>query len=242
MNDRLILFDVDGTLVETDGAGRRAMVAAFRRVFGVRDADRRASGVYFAGNTDPRILEDLADALEIPRDELGRRGAELEAAYLDELRTLMAETPAPGRVMPGVVSLLESLAAENGVHLGLVTGNSEAGARIKLSPFGLNRFFAEGGFGSDDVDRGRLAALAARRVAERVGREFVAAAVTLVGDTPDDVSAARANGFRAVAVTTGWSSPERLDAAGPDALLHGLDDTAATREALGLAPATVPGD
>jgi phosphoglycolate phosphatase-like HAD superfamily hydrolase len=235
MRNRLILFDIDGTLVETDGAGRRAMVAAFGRVFGVPGADRRTSKVYFAGNTDPRILEDLADALSIPRAELARRGAEVEATYLEELRALMSADPVPGRVLPGVETLLERLKSENGVHLGLVTGNLEAGARIKLSPFGLNRFFPEGGFGSDGPDRGRLAALAAKRVAERVGQRFDASSVTLVGDTPSDISAARANGFRAVAVTTGWSSVERLETAEPDAVLDRLDDDVTTRAALGLA-------
>jgi phosphoglycolate phosphatase-like HAD superfamily hydrolase len=234
MLTRVVLFDVDGTLVDTGGAGRRAMVEAFRTIFRVERADERTAKVYFAGSTDPTILEDLADSLDVPRDELRRRETELCEAYYAALQGEMANGDGNGGVLPGVEPLLRESEADSDCFVALVTGNLERGARIKLSPFGLNRFFPVGGFGSDHRDRSRLARIAAQRVAERFDREVTPADVVLVGDTPSDVEAARANGYTAVAVTTGWSLREQLDALGPDALLDSLADRGATRQALGF--------
>jgi phosphoglycolate phosphatase-like HAD superfamily hydrolase len=146
----------------------------------------------------------------------------------------MARPDPRRRLLPGVRGLLDALAARPDVHLGLVTGNVEAGARAKLAPFGLNAFFRTGGFGSDHADRREVARHAAERVALHAGISLEASRVVVVGDTELDVDCARANGFRAVAVLSGWSTEELLRQAGPDVLLPDLADLPATLAALGL--------
>ena len=232
MIERLILFDIDGTLIDSAGAGKRAMESAFREVLAI-DGLARAAAVPYAGRTDPVILDAVARAVGVAPNDIDRRREALEGAFLRSLKIEMGRPDPRRRVLPGVRPLLEKLEAMAGVHLGLLTGNLEAGARIKLGAFDLNRFFPAGGFSSDDRDRRRIAHIAWRRLSESVGIQFEPNAVTVVGDTDHDVDCARANGFRAVAVDSGWVSRDVLARAAPDAL---LDDLAAPRviEALGL--------
>jgi phosphoglycolate phosphatase-like HAD superfamily hydrolase len=231
MQPKLVLFDVDGTLVDTAGAGRRAMERAFHGVFGV-DGFERAARVAFAGRTDPVILESTAEAIGIEPHEFRRRRVELEACFVREIEAEMRRPDDRRRVLPGVPGLLEALEAMDGVHLGLVTGNLEPGARAKLEPFRLNRYFPTGGFASDDPDRRKIAEIAGRKLSELAGIAFEAAHVTVVGDTHHDVDCARANGFRAVALDSGWVSRETLERARPDVLLDDLSDRARVLEAL----------
>ncbi len=232
MRARLILFDIDGTLVDTAGAGKRAMEFAFRQVF---DVDRFADGaaVAFAGRTDPAIIQSLAEAFGIEPDSLRSRREELLRVFVDALESEMRRPDPRRRVLTGVVPLLERLAAANGVHVGLLTGNLELGARVKLAAFDLNRFFPTGGFSSDDPDRREIARIARRRLAEFTGIEFGPADVTVVGDTHHDVDCARANGFRAVAVHSGWVPREQLERSAPDVLLDDLGHPG-VMQALGL--------
>lgn len=230
----LVLFDVDGTLIDTAGAGRQAITRAFGRVFAAGEVATRAAGVEYAGRTDPLILADVARALGVAGRDYEARRAELETAFLDELTREMRRAEPRRRVLPGVLALLEDLAARDGVWLGLVTGNLEAGARVKLEPFGLNRFFPGGGFSSDHPDRREIARIARDKLAVQAGVEFPAERVAVVGDTPLDVDCARANGFRAVAVDTGWVPRAALERAAPDALLDGLEDRERALAALGV--------
>ena len=232
----LVLFDVDGTLVDTAGAGRRALQAAFEAVHGLPDVAGRTAAVAFSGKTDPAIVAEMCAALAVSSPD----AAVFERAYLMALNVEMARSDARRRVLPGVRELVQHLAARPDVHLGLVTGNIEAGARAKLAPFGLNPFFPTGGYGSDHADRREVARMAAVRVSGGAGVHMDASRVVVVGDTELDVDCARANGFRAVAVLTGWSTPEVLQSAGPDALLQDLADLTVTLEALGLTPGPVP--
>ncbi len=236
MRPTLVLFDVDGTLVDTAGAGRRALQAAFEAVHGLPDVAGRTAAVAFSGKTDPAIVAEMCAALAVTRPD----GAAFERAYLAALTAEMARPDARRRVLPGVRELLQGLAGRPDVHLGLLTGNVEAGARAKLAPFGLNPFFPTGGFGSDHADRREVARRAAARVALHAGIPLDASRVVVVGDTELDVDCARANGFRAVAVLTGWSTPEVLIASGPDVLLQDLADLTVTLQALGLTPAPGP--
>lgn len=219
---KLILFDVDGTLVDTAGAGRRAMERAFGEVFGV-EVFERAANVAYAGRTDPEILESTAEALGL-QDSFGIRRPELLEAFVRQVEAEMRRPDDRRRALPGVPELLEALQTMDGVHLGLITGNMEPGARAKLEPFRLNRFFPAGGFGSDAADRGKVAEIACRRLSDLTGIAFDARQVTVVGDTEHDVNCARANGFRAVAVDSGWVSRESLERARPDVLLDNLSD------------------
>lgn len=235
MPETLILFDVDGTLLHAAGAGRRALEEAFRRVFGVDGIEVLARAVRFGGKTDPMILTEMADAAGVAQEELGRRAPEMHRAYMTALDQELS-TPDPRRcVLPGVTALLEKLAEQPGVFLGLVTGNIEAGARAKLAAFGLNRFFPEGGF-SDHPDRREIARIARIKVSRRLSIEFSPERVVVVGDTEDDIACARANGFRAIAVESGFVSRESLLAAAPDTLFRDLTDAEAVMAAFGVRP------
>lgn len=230
----LVLFDIDGTLVDTDGAGRRAMVRAFEAVFGVADIDRRSRGVAFAGMTDSSILPALAEAAEIDAGVFADRTPEVERVYLEALDAEMARPDLRGRALPGIGPLLEALAGRDDTRLALLTGNLERGARIKLEPFDLNRYFPTGGFGSDHSERREVARIAHVRSCEHFGDDFAAERVTVIGDTENDVDCAKYNGFRSLAVGCGWGSRESLEAAGPDALLEDLSDLPASLAAIGL--------
>jgi phosphoglycolate phosphatase-like HAD superfamily hydrolase len=163
------------------------------------------------------------------------RYAELQKAYLSALRSELAVPNPRRRVMPGVLPLLAALAARPDVLLGLVSGNVEEGARAKLDAFGLNRFFVDGGFSSDHPQRNEITRIAHERLSRRAGFRFPADRVMVVGDTELDIQSARANAFRAIAVHSGWVPRERLEAAGPDALLPDLTDIAVVLAAMGLA-------
>ena len=218
----LILFDIDGTLINGHGMGRLALERTFHELFarspethpGVRE-------VFFAGNTDRVIVAEMAVALGIASAEFAARRGEFDTAYLRHLRMTVAETE--GKIpCPGIPELLTRLKANPAFHLGLVTGNIEPGARIKLDPFGLNPFFGWGGFGDESDRRVDLAALAWSRGREAAGTDIPAHAVALIGDTVPDIEAARAHGFLAVGVTTGWEPAEILTAAGADRVFPDL--------------------
>lgn len=234
MAPTLVLFDVDGTLLETKGAGRRALERAFRDVFGIDDATPLGAGVRYSGRTDPRIVADVAREAGIPGDEIERRFGELVRAYLVELRRELADPALVGRVLPGVRTVLDRLRARSHVSLGLVTGNLEDGARAKLGRFDLNGYFSDGGFSSDHPDRDEIARIAHERFCRRTGFRFPPDSVTIVGDTELDVACARANGFRAVAVCGDAAGRAEVEAAGPDVLLSGFDDLTAVMRALRL--------
>lgn len=234
MRPTLVLFDIDGTLVDTAGAGRLGLEASFRTVFGRDDIERHASRVRFGGQTDPRIISMIAEEAGIPPADVEARYAELREAYLDALRKELALPNPRRRVMPGVPALLDMLAARPDVFLGLVTGNIEDGARIKLDAFGLNHYFVDGGFSSDHPERGEIARIAHQRLSRRAGFHFPADRVMVIGDTELDVACARANGFRAIAVSSGWASRDHLEAARPDTLLPDLTDVEAVLGAMGL--------
>ena len=230
----LVLFDIDGTLIDTARAGRFAIERAFQRLFGIDGVSARASGVEYAGRTDPVILEETALAVGVTPELYRDRREEIEERFLDELSVEMRRGEPLRRVLPGVLPLLGELDARDDVWLGLVTGNLEAGARTKLEPFGLNRFFPAGGFASDHPDRRQIARIAHERLSALAGTDFLPSRVTVVGDTELDVDCAKANGFRSVAVDYGWTPREELERAAPDHLLDDLGDLERALCALGL--------
>ncbi len=224
---RLVLFDIDGTLVLTGGAGVRAMTRAFEAVFQVPDAFR---GVVMAGRTDQAIL---LEALE----RAGRRvdGSALAAfqrEYVEALREEIRRPSPEARAMPGVRELLGALAARPDVYLGLVTGNFAHAARIKLAHFDLARYFAWGAFGDDAREREALVPIALARAAAHGVPPVPRDRVFVVGDTPSDVRCARAAGARAVGVATGPYDATALRASGADYVLADLADTRAALAAL----------
>lgn len=206
----LYLFDLDGTLMTSEGCGRRAFDRACREVLGI---ERALDGVILHGNTDPLILaEACARGLDRPPSV-----AEAVAVIERYLACLDEELSRPGAVtvLPAVVALLDRLAGR-GSLIGLATGNVEGGARRKLQAAGLWERFAFGGFGSDASERARLIEVAIGRAEQRVGRAIARQAVMVIGDTPRDIDAARAVGVRAVGVATGIHDAAILWAAGAD--------------------------
>lgn len=213
-----VLFDIDGTLLVTGGAGAVAWQRAFRELHGI-DADIEEHT--HAGMTDPEI------AAIVFREVIGRDGSEAEraaaiAGYLGHLGDAVAESDGY-RVMPGIEALLPRL-VERGVLLGIVTGNIESAAHLKLARADLNHFFAFGGYGSDSSDRTELTKRAVERGGTVSGSLLDLAATIGVGDTPRDVTACHGAGIRVVGVATGSYGLEQLREAGADWALATVTD------------------
>ncbi len=207
---KLLLFDIDLTLISTGGAGLRALDRACLEHLRIPKA---MDGIRPHGKTDPAIVR------EIFRVRLGTHTPpngeihKILESYLHYLKDEVRFSPAY-RVLPGILSVLEETGARTDAVLGLATGNIEAGARIKLEPGGLNRFFPFGGFGSDSEDRTELVRIGAAKAVKRIGTAFANSDVFVIGDTPLDIAAGRAAGFQTIGVATGSDSVEQLLAAG----------------------------
>jgi phosphoglycolate phosphatase-like HAD superfamily hydrolase len=217
---RLLLFDIDGTLVLTGGAGKRAMDRAFEELFGVSEAFAEVS---MAGRTDRWLVESALDRHGIPATPA--RLEQFRARYLALLEASIGETGAGRRgVMPGVPDVLARLGALDHAHLALLTGNYARGAHIKLAHFGLWDHFAWGAFGDDYAERDALARAAVADAAARGIPLADPSHAVVIGDTPFDIACARAAGARAVAVATGGHSIDELQAHDPDLALEDLRD------------------
>ncbi len=219
---RVFLFDVDGTLVTAHGAGRRALGVALEKTFG---ATGPLETYDFRGKTDPRIVGDLMLAAGVPEAEVRARLSACLAAYVEALEEAVGD----GRrveVMPGVADLVRALGERAEAVVGLLTGNIEAGARVKLATTGLLPYFRVGAYGSDDPDRTRLPAIAAARVERLTGRPVGFEQMVIIGDTPLDVDCARACGATAVAVATGQHPLAELRACAPDLIFPDFSDVA----------------
>lgn len=225
---RLFLFDVDGTLVTARGAGRAAIGRALESVYGVTGP---IDAYDFRGRTDPRIVEDLMRAAGVPPATIAARLDDCLATYVAELTVEIGDGSGV-MVMPGIAEVVRALARREDALVGLLTGNIEGGARVKLGPTGLWEQFRVGAFGSDDIDRRKLPAVACGRARTLVGREFPFERVTIIGDTPLDVDCARACGAVAVAVATGYHRHDELAACAPDHLFLDFSDVGATLTAL----------
>ena len=207
---RLILFDIDGTLIATGGAGERAFAEVCRAEFGVLNGTLR---LHFAGRTDPSIVRDFFTNHEIePSPENFRRFFD---RYVFQLEHLIGKLD--GRVLPGVHTWLAALGARTSPPLlGLLTGNISLGARIKLSHFGLWELFETGAFGDDHEDRNQIAQVARARARKRIGDDLRDEEILVIGDTPRDIECARAIGAKALAVATGSYTHDELRALRPE--------------------------
>jgi len=225
-SQKLVLFDIDGTLLSAGRAARESILAALKIVF---EWEGGGDGHDFSGKTDPQIVRELV-AESVGAAIFEERLAAALETYLEELsRRLTPELVVP---KPGIAELLARLAQEPGVTLALLTGNLERGARLKLAPPDFNRYFAFGAFGSDSADRYCLPAVAVERAVRQTGRAFSGKSVVIVGDSVHDVLCGRSLGVRAVAVATGPTSPDRLAATQPDALLENFSDVERGLEAI----------
>jgi phosphoglycolate phosphatase-like HAD superfamily hydrolase len=212
---KLLLWDIDGTILHTGKAGEAALGHAMEELHGI---SRGLQGLEIAGRTDKWIVEQL-----LAREGLAHGETEI-ARFLDVyVERLAEELPRRrGGLHPGVLGILEEGHRREDIVQGLLTGNIEKGARLKLSRYGVNHFFEFGAFADDSPVRNELGPHARRRARDRHGEEFPADRIFIIGDTPHDVACARAIGAKAIAVATGSFSVEQLEACGADAVFTDL--------------------
>jgi phosphoglycolate phosphatase-like HAD superfamily hydrolase len=229
---RLVLWDVDGTLVQYGRIGRQAFADAFLLFEG-----RVASGldelmISTAGRTDPDIALEFLARHGVADGE--SRLDAFHAALVAALATRAEQMRERGRALPGVERALETVRRQPGVAQSLLTGNVEANAVLKLASVGLDGYvdFEIGAYGSDHRDRGRLVEVARAKAMAKFGVELDPSAVVVIGDTPLDVAAARAGEARVIAVATGHYDLEALAATAPDAVFEDLTDTEAVVAAI----------
>src|SRR5579862_3463795 len=204
----ICLFDIDGTLLKSGGAGKAAIEAALVEDFGVT----LRTNVSYSGRTDPAIGRDLLQFHDV--DATPENWQRLIEGYLARLPAALAKHD--GEILPGIAALLELLSEREDVAVGLLTGNIHRGAQAKLSHFDLWHYFAFGGFGDKHFDRDDVAREALTAIRSRFDGTVATERIFVIGDTPLDVRCARAIGARAVAVATGWHTPDQLAPSEPD--------------------------
>lgn len=214
---RLWLFDIDGTLVDTGGAGLLALKEAAIECFGGEGPE-----LDLAGSTDSGIVLNMFAHFDRPFSEV-----EVErfyAFYLERLEWNLEHGGFDGRVLPSAVEVLEQLAADDEATVGLLTGNIAGGAAAKMRHYGLGHHFGFGAYGCDFADRNRLGPVALARAAKHAGRSFSPKETLVIGDTPKDIACAHAMGSKCLAVATGRFSTDELQAAGADIVMSGLSE------------------
>jgi phosphoglycolate phosphatase-like HAD superfamily hydrolase len=230
MSTKLVLFDIDGTLLLTAGAGRRAILAAVGEEVGPSVA---FGGVRFDGKTDPQIVTELLEAAGHSGPHPTRRLENLCRRYVALLERELQQPSTGTALMPGVAALLDRLETETGVVLGLLTGNLAEGAALKLRSAGLDPArFQVGAYGSDHADRPELPPIAAQRAERYFGRQPSGAEVVIIGDTPADIACGSCIGARAIGVATGAYSIADLRSCGAYAAFQDLSDTERVLEAI----------
>ena len=226
MRKRLLLFDIDGTLIHSGGAGVHALIAAFRERFGITDDLR---GIEIAGMTDSGIVTSILKKHNIPAT------TENVSAFLDSyVHFLSLELPRrEGKLLPGVLELLEELKSRPHLVLALLTGNVSRGAQLKLEHYGVWHLFEFGAFADDHQDRNQLGSFARARAREKHGREFSASQIDVIGDTLRDIACGKAIGARTIAVATVKWSREELAEHQSDFLIDDLSNVNQIIDTLG---------
>jgi phosphoglycolate phosphatase-like HAD superfamily hydrolase len=230
VNRKLVLFDIDGTILLTAGAGLRAILAALGdEVPDVQQLKR----VRFDGKTDPQIVAELLELVGRPEARESERVRDLCRRYVGHLARELERPTSRTTLMPGIPELLDRLEEEDGVLLGLLTGNLAEGAALKLRSGGIDPSrFRVGAYGSDAGHRAELPPIATRRAAPFFGREPTGAEVVIIGDTPADIACGEGISARAVAVATGSYSVADLAACAPHAVFEDFRDTERVLEAI----------
>ena len=218
MSEKVIFFDIDGTLLSTGGAGQTAMERALIEEFNI---DFPFEGVLTAGRTDRGITDEIFDRYGF-ENTLHNRDR-FRMAYLKQLPQSLAD--APGLLLPSVVELLETLAREQHITLSLLTGNYAEGAWIKLRHYQLDGFFEFGGFGDHNASRNDVARSAMSIASQALSRDIAGADTLVIGDTPADIHCARAIGASVIAVATGVYAKHELEPEAPDHLCEDFRDT-----------------
>jgi phosphoglycolate phosphatase-like HAD superfamily hydrolase len=227
---KLVLFDIDGTLVWTAGAGRSAIGQALLEEMG---ATGPIDGYRFEGKTDPQIVIELMQLAEHPHAESEEHVQAVCRRYVELLGDALAERRSEIRLFPGVARLLDILDEHNDALVGLLTGNVEDGARLKLGAAGVDLSrFKLGAYGSDHAVRSELPPIAAARAAQLMGRVPHGEEVIIVGDTPADMTCGDGVGARAIGVATGWHSVQELEDSGGYAVFEDFSDPEPVIEAI----------
>jgi phosphoglycolate phosphatase len=216
----LVLFDIDGTILNSHGAGRHAVEKALTTVCGIPVSP---DGIEFAGRTDPQIMWDMLSGAGLSPDRIESVFELCLSSYTSVLMTSM--TPARVDLCPGADDLIRRIADQTHLSLGLLTGNLRETAYLKLQAAGLSSFFSIGAFGSDSPDRRDLPEIAVERARSVFGQEFGPSDTVILGDTPSDIDCAHFFGARSIAVATGVFSAADLAECSPDLLVHDLSDT-----------------
>jgi phosphoglycolate phosphatase-like HAD superfamily hydrolase len=214
---RLLLWDIDGTLITSGGAGDQALRRVVRERFG---ADDDFHDIEIAGRTDAGIAASILRKYQV--DATPVNVTEFLEGYLTYLAELLPQTN--GHVMPGVLEILDRMHARPDRVLALLTGNLRRGAKLKLQRYGLWDYFEFGAFADDHADRNELGAFARARAKEKHSAEFAAAQIDVIGDTGRDIACGKIFGARTIAVATGTWSRERLAEHNPDFLFDDLSD------------------
>jgi phosphoglycolate phosphatase len=223
---RLLLFDIDGTLVNTGGAGVESLKATVRNRFRAGDDLR---DIEIAGKTDRAIIRDILHKYRV--DPTEENITSFAREYIDGLPPCLSRTR--GRVLPGIQQLLARLKPQPHIVLALLTGNLQKGAILKLQHYGLWDFFEFGAFADDHHDRNELGAFARKRAQLMHDHDFDAADIDVIGDTNHDIACGKAFGARTIAVATGSWSREQLQGCAPDFLFDDLSGTDNVIESLG---------
>jgi phosphoglycolate phosphatase-like HAD superfamily hydrolase len=224
-----VLFDIDGTILWSDGAGRRAVFQSLEEHFGNSGPGEHR----FDGKTDPQIVRELMRHAGVADADIDARLDEVLGRYLALLRDELAAQEHGRHVFPGVHELLDTLEARDDVVLGLLTGNIHEGAHAKLAAVGIDpERFVVGAFGSDHHDRPELPEIARRRAERVLGQPISGRDVVVIGDTPADVACGVSIRARAIGVATGRYSVDELRACGAAAVFPDLTDTAAVVRAI----------
>jgi phosphoglycolate phosphatase-like HAD superfamily hydrolase len=226
MDKRLLLFDIDGTLVSTMGAGIESLKIVIERRYGARDD---LHDIEIAGKTDSNIAADILKKYHVdPTPE--NLGIFLDE-YVTHLARLLPELH--GRLLPGISEILPRMKAKPDRVLALLTGNVERGAKLKLSHYGIWDFFEFGAYADDHPDRNQLGAFARQRAHQKHGHEFDATQIDVIGDTGHDIACGKAFGARTVAVATGSWTRQKLSTYQPDFLFDDLSNVDEIIERLG---------
>lgn len=225
----VVLFDIDGTILWTDGAGRRAVHRALEEVFGAAVPE----GHEFDGKTDPQIVRELMQRAGLDSQQIHERLPHALARYVELLGTELGDADHSDKLYPGISPLLDALEARDDVLLGLLTGNVRDGAMTKLTAVGIApERFKIGAFGSDHAERPELPAIARSRAEAVLGRSVPGRDVVVIGDTPADMGCGRGIGARAIGVATGRYSADDLRACDAFAVFSDLSDTTAVMRAI----------
>lgn len=229
---KLLLFDIDGTLLSTGGAGISALKSAFADQFTNVLAGRPMPEINFSGSTDSGIVRDLCRHFDFEPD-----GAEVSAffaEYLSRLQKNLQDQDPEGRGrLPGVLELLHHLVGQApDFRMNLLTGNIQAGAWIKVRHYGVADYFTTGAFGDDHYDRNQLCPVAVERERRATGLHFPPEDVIVIGDTPKDIACGQAHGAKTLAVATGMYTRKTLAECSPSAVFDSFEDAAAVLDCL----------